>query len=70
MVDSEIEHKGVERLGGHAGLHLIDEQVEHMRHELASLGHAGEGFRSVQLDLGVARVRAGEFEVGHRAFLT
>ena len=41
----EIEHEGIERLGGHAGLHLIDEEIEDLGHEPAGLGHAGEGFR-------------------------
>ena len=61
----EIEHEGVERLGGHAGLHLIDEEIEDLGHEPARLRHAGESFGSVQLDLGVARLGAGEFEIGH-----
>ena len=65
MLHGKVEHEGIECLGGHARLHLIDEKIEDLGHEPAGLGHAGEGFRSVQLDLGVARLGAGKFEIGH-----
>ena len=65
VVHGELEHEPVERLGGHAGPHLIDEEIEHLGHEPAGLRHAGEGVRSVELDLGVARLGAGKFEIGH-----
>ena len=64
---SEIEHERIERLGGHAGPDLVHEQVERLGHELAGLLHAGKGLRPMQLDLGVTRLGAGEFEVRHRA---
>ena len=67
MRHGEVEHEVVERLGGHARLDLVDEQVEGLGHELAGLLHAVEGVGSMQLDLGVARLGAGEFEVRHRA---
>ena len=43
--------------------------IEAFGHELAGLLHAGEGVRSMQLDLGVPRLGAGEFEVRHRSRL-
>ena len=49
--------------------HLTPEQIEGLGHELASLLHAGKGVRPMQLDLGVSRLGAGEFEVRHRARL-
>ena len=67
MVHGELEHEGVERLGGHAWPDLVDEQVQRLGHELAGLLHAGEGVGAMQLDLGVTRLGAGEFEVRHRS---
>ena len=69
MRHGEVEHECVERLGGHARLDLVDQQVEGLGHELAGLLHAGKGVRSMQLDLGVTRLSAGEFEVRHRCTL-
>ena len=65
MRKREIEHELVECLGGHAGLDLVDQEIEHLGHQPPGLGHAGEGVSSVQLDLGVTRLGAGEFEIGH-----
>ncbi len=65
MVHGEFEHEPVERLGGHARLHFVDQEIEDLGHEPAGLRHAGEGVGSMELDLGVARLGAGEFEVGH-----
>ena len=65
MIHGELEHELVERLGGDAGLDLIDQEIEHLGHEPARLGHAGEGVGAVKLDLGVARLGAGKFEIGH-----
>ena len=69
MRHGEIEHKCVERLGGHARLDLVDEQVEGLGDKLTGLLHAGKGVRAMQLDFGVTRLGAGEFEVRHRARL-
>ena len=69
MRHGKVEHECVERLGGHAWLDLVDEQVEGLGHELAGLLHAGKGVGAMQLDLGVTRLGAGEFEVRHRARL-
>jgi len=61
----ELEHELVECLGGHAGLHLLDQKIENLGHQRAGLGHSGEGLGSVQLDLGVTRLGVGKFEIGH-----
>ena len=55
----------VERFGGNSGPHLIDQEVEHLGHEPSRLGHSGERVSPVQFDLGVARLGAGKFEIGH-----
>ena len=65
MVHGEFEHEPVERLGGHPRLHFVDQEIEDLGHEPAGLGHAGEIVGSMELDFGVARLGAGEFEVGH-----
>ena len=65
MVHGERVHELVERLGGDAGLHFVDQEVEHFGHQPARLGHAGKGVGAMQLDLGVARLGAGKFEIGH-----
>ena len=67
MGHGKIKHKRIEYLGGHTCLDLVHEQVERLGYELASLLHAGKGLRPMQLDLGVTRLGAGEFEVRHRA---
>ena len=55
----------IERFGGDAGLDLIDQEVEDLGHEPSGLRHAGESVSPVELDLGVARLGAGKFEIGH-----
>ena len=37
MGHGEVEHELVERLGGHAGPHLVHQQVERLGHELSGL---------------------------------
>ena len=51
MVHRELEDQVVERLGGDAGLHGVDEQVERLGGQPAGLAHALEGLGAVQLDL-------------------
>jgi hypothetical protein len=65
MRHGEVEHDGVELVGGHAGPHVLGEKIEGLGHESTGLRHASESLRSVQLDLGVARLGAGKFEIGH-----
>ena len=65
MRHGEVEHEGVERLGGNAGLYPIGQKIERLGDEVAGLGHAGERLRPVELDLGVAPLGAGKFEIGH-----
>ncbi len=65
MVHGEFEHETVERLGGHPGPHFADEEIESLGREMAGLGHAGEVVGAVQPDLGVVRLSAGKFEIGH-----
>ena len=65
MRHGEVVDELVERIGGNSGLDLVDQEVEHLGHKPSRLGHAGESVSPVQLDLGVARLGAGKFEIGH-----
>ena len=65
MRHGEGVHELIERLGGGAGPYFIDQEVEDFGHEPTRLRHAGERVSPVELDLGVARLGAGKFEIGH-----
>ena len=47
------------------GFTSLDEEIESLGREPAGLAHAGEVVGAVQPDLGVVRLGAGKFEIGH-----
>ena len=65
MIERELEHEVVERLGGDAGLDVLGQHVEGVGGKAACLAHAIERFGSVQFDLAVAIRRAADFDIRH-----
>ena len=66
MIEGELQHQLVERVGGDAGLHMLDQHVETFGDQPPGLAHALEGILAVQLDLaGFSERRGGRFNVGH-----
>src|SRR6476619_7641447 len=63
MRHGEIVHKIVEHIGGDPWLDDVHQGIERLGYKPASLGHAGKSLRAMQLDLGIAALRAAEFEV-------
>ena len=56
VAERELHDQVVEVLGRDPGLDVLDQHVERAGGELPGLAHALEGFASVQLDLGLARL--------------
>ncbi len=57
MAHREIEHQRVEGRRGDARAHVVDQQVQRFRRQLARLPHSGEGGLVVQFDLAVFPAR-------------
>ncbi len=61
---ARLEHQIVQRFGTDTRLDMFDEHVEGFGWT-ARFRHTGEGFWTVELDSVVARLGAGDFEIGH-----